>query len=66
MMDKDQFWELIAWAGIIGLLLLAFTSCTTADITPDSLMIGVPFSGDFDGAYWYLSWSMPQPLEKDR
>lgn len=25
-MDKDQFWELIAWAGIIGLLLLAFAT----------------------------------------
>jgi hypothetical protein len=24
MIEKEQFWELLAWAAVIGLLLLAF------------------------------------------
>lgn len=65
MIDKDQAWELFAWAAIIGLLLLAFSSagCTTADAVPDSFMVGVPFNGNMENAYWYLSWSIPQPSE---
>lgn len=38
-------------------------SITADDAMPDVVMIGVPFTGDMDNAYGYVSWAVRQPSE---
>lgn len=56
-------WEIAAWVVIGMLILLAImqSGCTTRDVVPDAFMIGQGVGSKADGTYLYLTWSIPQP-----